>query len=620
MQYCVLIELGQTTVTFSAYTEGADGFAPYGDVPRPLAVWFSGSSVIIGRDAEEQAVKGTPNAFRDLFSQMKSVGHFDYANETFDYSKLVLFTLRAGIKEFFCDRLLNSQGSLEDNVSSLPLILMFGSDMDDDKCAVVESQLRDNGFGNVVRVNEDDYILRSLPAIYSKGTLILSSDGNSLFGDVYDGRKHMSSFVLPEAGRDPRVDKLAKLIWERSKAENDWLDSVKEYPELQKAANRFIASDEAEYSGDILLSNGQRYPYYLNKDDMRQLSNAGDTEFLNSLFAHVSDFVQRKECCVVLKGLAASNKYLQEKLKPEFATVLSDKNLIEASRNLLLEECKARNFQFSDGSRKESKPAPKAVAAAPFVQPVASGCVEPTKRDERDFKFLKHEVETLLANGRRARAEQAVHDFLQSMAERGIKAFDSEAADLLGKVSVTSAVEPTGMERRAMRVLEATVSTCLSNGQAAKAAAEIAAFRKEMQAKGITAFDSDLDKMAKQTASASPAKKSEPKPAASAAKAPKVQTVSEGVRLMRSGSLNEAREWFRANAMTDCADDCTAIIRWERVAKVYKSELEPSAGVLTPDMAKSRLKEINEKMALFKKYGLDCAELSQMANDYKQVK
>lgn len=618
MQYCVLIELGQTTVTFSAYTEGADGFVPYGAAPRPLAVWFSGSSVIIGRDAEEQAVKGTPNAFRNLFSQMKSVGHFDYANETFDYNKLVLFTLRTGIKEFFSDRLLNSQGSLEDNVSTLPLILMFGSDMDDDKCAVVESQLRDNGFGNVVRVYEDDYILRSLPAIYSKGALILSSDGNSLFGDVYVGRKHMSSFVLPEAGRDPRVDKLARLIWERSNAESDWLEFDKEKTELQKAANRFIASDEATFDGDILMSNGSSYHYFLDKADMQQLRNAGETEFINSLFAHVSDFVQRKECCVVLKGLAASNKYLQEKLKPEFSTVLSDKNLTEASRRLLLEECKARNFQFSDGSRKESKPAPKIVAAAPFAQPIASGNVEPTKRDERDFKFLKHEVETLLANGRRARAEQAVHDFLQSMSERGVKAFDSEAADLLGKVSVTSAVEPTGMERRAMRVLEASVSTYLNNGQAAKAAAEIAAFRNEMQSKGITAFDVDLDKMAKQTASPASAKGA-PKPA-SAVKAPKGQSVSEGVRLMRSGNFKEAREWFRANAMTDCADDCTAIIRWERVAKVYKSELEPSAGVLTPDMAKSRLKEINEKMALFKKYGLDCAELSQMANDYKQVK
>lgn len=613
-----MIELGQTTVTFSAYTEGADGFVPYGAAPRPLAVWFSGSSVIIGRDAEEQAVKGTPNAFRDLFSQMKSVGHFDYANETFDYSKLVLFTLRAGIKEFFSGRLLNTQGALEDNVGSLPLILMFGSDMEDDKCAVVESQLRDNGFGNVMRAYEDDYILRSLPDFYPKGTLILSSDGNSLFGDVYVGRKHMSSFVLPEAGCDPRVDKLAKLIWDRTNAEAVWLDFSKEYPALQKLANRFIAAGEADFDGDVLLSNGEHYHYWLVKDDMQQLSNAGDAEFLNSLFAHVSDFVQRKECCVVLKGLAASNKYLQEKLKPEFSSVLADKSLIEASRSLLLEECKARNFKFSDGPRKEAKPAPKVVAAPPSVQPVVSGSVEPSKRDERDFKVLKHEVETLLTNGRRARAEQAVHDFLQSMAERGVSAFDSEAADLLGKVSVTSAVEPTGMERRAMRVLEATVSTYLSNGQAAKAAAEIAAFRKEVQAKGITAFDSDLDKMAKRTASSSPAK-SAPKPA-SADKANKGQTVSEGVRLMRIGNLKEAREWFRSCGMTDSADDCTSIIRWERVAKVYKSELEPSAGVLTPDMAMSRLKEISEKMALLKKYGLDCAELSQMVNDYKRIK
>lgn len=615
MQYCVLIELGQTSVSFSAYTEGADGFAPYGEAPRPLAVWFSRSSVIIGRDAEVQALKGTENAFRDLFHQMKSLGHFDYANETFDLSKLVLFTLRAGLKEFFNEKLLNSQGALEDNVADLPLILMFGADMDETKCAVVESQLRDNGFGNVMRVLEDDYILRSMPAYYPGNRLILSSDGDALFGDIYVGRKLMSTFVIKEAGRDPRLAKLTRLIWERTNAETEWLEFDKEKPELLKAANRFIASGEASFDGDIVLSDGKSYHYYFDKGDLQQLNDARDPDFLNELFVHVSDFVPRKECCVVLKGLAASNKYLQEKLKPEFSLVLADNELVDASRKMLLDECKARNFQFSDCSGKESKPVPKAM---PTPQPIVPDCVEPTKRDVRDFKVPRLEVETLLSNGSRAKAEQAVETFLKSMAKRGIHAFDREAADLLGKVSVNSAVEPTGMERRAMRMLEAEVRTDLCLGQASKAAAEIAAFRKQMHDKGITAFDKSLDLLAAEASATSKAK-SVPK-SDSAAATPKRSGVNEGVKRMRDGKFKEAREWFRANEMTDCADDCTSIIRWQREAKVYNDELASSADSFTPEMAKARLKEIDGVKTLFKKYGLDCAELTRLAAVYKKIK
>lgn len=46
MNYCILIELSQTQVTFSAYTGGEGGFVPYGEVNRPLAVWFSGNNMV----------------------------------------------------------------------------------------------------------------------------------------------------------------------------------------------------------------------------------------------------------------------------------------------------------------------------------------------------------------------------------------------------------------------------------------------------------------------------------------------------------------------------------------------------------------------------------------------
>lgn len=197
MEYCILTELSRTHVTFSAYKGGEGGFVPYGETHRPLAVWFSGNSVVTGKDAKQQALIGTPNAFTDLFERMKHPGHFNYAGESHDNNKLVLYTLRAGMKEFLINELLGCCGDLEGNVASLPLVMMFAPDLAG-HAAVVLSQLRDNGFSNVMQASEDEYLLRALPPS-GNARLVLSSDGENLFGNVYADGKCMSALPCPKA-------------------------------------------------------------------------------------------------------------------------------------------------------------------------------------------------------------------------------------------------------------------------------------------------------------------------------------------------------------------------------------------------------------------------------------
>lgn len=619
MGYCVLVEISQTNITFSAYTGGESGFVPYGGEHRPLAVWFSGSSVIIGQDAKQQAMQRTPNAFYNLFDQMKSLGQFDYANETHDYNKLVLYTIRAGLKEFFMNVLRNSQGALEDNIAHLPLVIIFGADMDHSLRSVVVTQLKDNGFGNIWTVEEDEYIISSLPSSKTNGqsNMVLSSDGVSLYGALYSQGKNIDNFVLKGSGRDPRVDKLAELIWERTMAENDWLMFESELPELQKAANRYIMSGEDDWNSNVTLSNGSSYPYYLNKADLDLYNRINDTGLVQKLLEHVSAaHIDKRKCNVILKGLAANNKYLYEMLNPEFVSLfILGKDLRKKYFSTLLDDCKARKFKFkSQGKNPDTN---NAINVSVI-----------TKRDEREFKKLKLSIETYKQNGNAKQALKEAEEFLAKMHTRNLNQFDKEVEQLLDGIEVdkdVAPIEPSSLDKRNFRVLKAQVNTLISNGKQQQARKEIDNFKREMREKGITFFDVELGNLLTHSETNSQAEVKTPavnraRILENSKKVEKSSSNEEAVVLMRAGKLKEAREQFRANGKTIQADDCTKIIKWERLFSAYEKEYNTVAEQKNKVKARAIAKEIEEYIRLYGKYQMDTTSLKALANNYKQIK
>lgn len=619
MEYCVLVEISQTNITFSAYTGGESGFVPYGGEHRPLAVWFSGSSVIIGQDAKQQAMQGTPNAFYNLFGQMTSLGQFDYANETHDYNKLVLYTIRAGLKEFFMNVLRNSQGALEDNIAHLPLVIVFGADMVQSLRSVVVTQLKDNGFGNIWTVEEDDYIISSLPSSKTnvQSNMVLSSDGVSLYGALYSQEKNIDNFVLEGAGRDPRVDKLAELIWERTMAENDWLMFESELPELQKAANRYIMSGEDDWNSNVTLSNGSSYPYYLNKADLNLYNRVNDTGLVQKLLEHISAaHIDKRKCNVILKGLAANNKYLYEMLNPEFVSLsILGKDLRKKYLSTLLDDCKVRKFKFK--SQGKNPDTDNAINVSVI-----------TKRDEREFKKLKLSIETYKQNGNTKQALKEAEEFLAEMHTRNLNQFDKDVEQLLDWIEVgnpVAPIEPSSLDKRNFRVLKAQVNTLISNGKQQQARKEIDNFKREMHEKAITFFDVELGNLLShsETNSQAEVKTSAGNRARISKSSKKVEKSSsneEGVELMCAGKLKEAREQFRANGKTIQADDCTKIIKWNRFFSAYEKEYNTVAELKNKEKAKAIAKEIEEYIRLYGKYQMDTTSLKALANNYKQIK
>ena len=637
-----MVEINRFTINFSYYTDGIGRFEPFDkDEPsKPLAVWFNGSSVIIGDDAKREAKRETPNAFYDLLGWMQRQGHFDYASEKHDYNKLILYVIRAGLRDFYARILLNSKGSLDENMSHIPLLISTGPDIEDNESSVIINQLHDNGFGNLTKLDFDRFIIDT----YGKKDdfyLILSGFGDDIVGKIYSPG-HEDRFLLRNAGKDPRVDKLARLIWERTQAENNYLEFNDEIDELRRAAKDFIYSGESEADSYIVLSDGSEYSYYLTSDDMRLFNQDDSALFMNELVNRVNQYTSRQHCKVVLKGVLATNKYLLEKLRPEFYDIrVMGKDDMRTVLNKIVEWCKIKKFRFGKGSNVNDGEVviPNHVCRqrdiireTPNPEPLSS----PSKRDERDFRILKKQVEAYKHGGEYGKALAIAEDFERQVHGRDLNIFDDELGKIIKElknvIDKKSSVSP--VDERKFKRLEKIVAVYVKNAEFDNAIEEIDNLKNDFARNEITAFDKKLELLrtevlamrktkAKITIAPATPKLKPPvqKPVPSRkVRSGTVKNEDEGLKLMKEGKYKEARDKFRLENRKDEANDCTEIIKWQRVFAIYKAEVASITKTGNKQKAKSRINEIRTYVSLYKKYGVSTDELMLTIKELEKVK
>ncbi len=531
MPYSLLIKISHTTISFSANKDGEGDFVPYGEPIRPLAVWFLGSSVTIGSDAKHQALMGTSNAFYHIFDRMKEPGkRFEYANETHDYNKLLLYTIRAGVEEFLVKEMMNSLGQMEDNIGHLPILVAFGMDVTANERSVVTGQLQRNGFGNIKVIDEDSYLIRSLHK--NEDVLVLSSDGTTLYGAFYKASKRAGEFSADGLGRDPRVEKLSRLIWERTNAQNDWLRYEDEKDELEEAANKFLVSGKSECDESVVLSNGNDYPYYLQQSDLWTFNNNDEIGVSRFIIDKIQTWNgSRQSCCVFLKSHAIRNKYLMEQLVKEFplGVLPVEKSIKEHCNAILIEDCRLLNFTFQQPT--SILPTSKPEESVGNVVPIQTANTEPSRRDKRDFRIFSEELKVCIANGNRNNAEAKCKVFLDQMHSKGVVAFDKDVAKLLNEVGSSSvkiekddsrqktqgdsfpketsteikpnigsstratAIEPNKRDHNLFKLLKQEIRRCIDAHDKTTAKKKSDDFLSEMHAKDIWAFDKEIAEM-----------------------------------------------------------------------------------------------------------------------------
>lgn len=146
--------------------------------------------------------------------------------------------------------------------------------------------------------------------------LILSADGNDLYVGYYDTdkKKAIATTSINEAGKDPRVEKLAECIWKKLLEESSYLNKKTDFEAVKAEAKAFLQSNKSELDGTIYLEGGTHDFFIKRKDaEIDNLLDYGSS----SVLSHLSNFVnknhvKREETILLLSDGVSGNQYFHD--------------------------------------------------------------------------------------------------------------------------------------------------------------------------------------------------------------------------------------------------------------------------------------------------------------------
>ena len=666
MKFCILIELSKEHISFFYNRDDSDnGFVPFVEQgPLPLAIYCSGNQMEVGQFAIDEANKQNPNAYTDVFSKLRDGGTFRYRGEEIPNNMLLFNAIQRYLTSFFDSTLIGQIGRLEQNVATMPICFLFHADVNENERLFVKDSFLKSGFANVGLRDCDQLAMNTVRA-ESENYVCVTSNGQDLFVNIYNRkRKQIETLFIRNKGRDPRMDVAVEKLWDSIGFDNYYLNREQEQPILEQVAENFLGTGKFYFNESVPLSNGSSYNMTLSLHELEQFSLQDDGKTIIDVMRKLADNnISTKDSTVILQGKAAHNSFFSKMFQTEFPMVKSIDSIYRTEMlATLLEEVKVSNYQFAASTSPVSAPQKPQEAT------------EPTDRDRRDFKMLNLEVDTYLTNGKIEQAQKEIDDFARRMQDRGVTAFDNDIKTLREKTGCPKeqprcsdfivTAEPTGRDRRDFKMLKMEIVTYTNNGNSDQIQPAVREFRKKMHALNVHAFDEELMKLELQgqgdVADTSPKKGhgkkykvgdhhpnhpdwvyTEYKPgkfdwrkdksphtentdysqnAPNSHSCATQSTAEEGLVLMRSGMFKEAREWFRANGRRQQVDDSKTIIRWLRFLPIYESELQATIAAKNREKARGRVKEINEIVALYHKYGIDTSRLVKLSNEYKRIK
>lgn len=325
VNYCILVTITADAIAFRYNRSDGDNrfvdYAPNGEVNMPFAILCTGNKFVIGRSAYEAACHNhNPNAYANIFSTCTASRTFKFADRDEPLGKLPYYAIRCYIEQILSNIFYNQTGTLESNVARLPLMFLFGPELDTNKQRFILSPFEEGGFQNMRDYN---YARLLLPVVASQtppsdrkrvsGVVLVSVDGDDLLVQLYDAVRHepLGNVVrIDGQGRDPRIGEAANHIWNCLYNYN-YKDRALEEHILREAAERFLSSTAQEVNDVLRMSDGTMQDYMLRRTelDMSAASTASRMvlyQLGNELARHG---LSAQQCRVVLAGRAATDYF-----------------------------------------------------------------------------------------------------------------------------------------------------------------------------------------------------------------------------------------------------------------------------------------------------------------------
>lgn len=674
MNYCILVTISRSSISFRYNRVDGDNrfvdMTQEGEREMPFAIECSGSEFIIGKSALEAANSGlAQNAYANIFDSCKSMRTFRFAGRDEQLNKLPYYAIKYYVGKILSDKFYGQEGTIDSNISRIPLVFLFAPGLDTDKKRLIISPFEKGGFQNLCSISYHQLLLPTLLDSLSvnkrmKTVVLVSVDNDDLLLQVFssDNYEEIDSPIrIIGQGRDPRVSQAADSIW-KNLFNYNYKDREPENRILLEAATRFLNSNQKSVNDLLCMSDGSMQPYMLDRSSL-DMSSVGETvrlvshDLLEFLAGHDLCIQQ---CQVILVGKASTDYF--ESLFSQMQLSVPVKKVLEKEKGQMLDKllsmiklvgyevCKLfPNKHVNDEVHSSSSKEQVTSASADVHVKMVSENIVPSKSDKRKVRTDIANIEGKIRSKDVLGAYKLYEELQKWIKQKGFMDWNSDLENIFKEIENLQKNEvqsSAGDQRKkvdysdkpinslhdkkstaggedvhqqvVVRALKhdvkrkiADIKALARTGRGSEALAALNELEIDLHKDKVTEFDLKIQTIRQEWGmmQKSNEDKSSPKSVTSAAE-----------RMLISGKFADAKRQYAAEGNSEMAQICSKFIRSKRDIKAFASGVDSS--VCNHDLANKShvLKELENYLLLYRKYGVDSTEVEKLIGQYKLIK
>lgn len=426
--YKIVISISRHNISYEYLRIGGSGvlqpMAKY-QWPQPLAFFCQpNGNIVIGDQALYAVRTETENAYGNYFDNLGKNLTYSICGKDKMLNYLLLDASELLFRDFFSSVLFNTLGPLDNNRSSMPLVIVCDSDVDDNEKAYIRDLFQKGGYVKLVVTQYDQFVEEYVEAILSKQygcdqVLSVLCDGDDMTFTLIDAI-HAFPYKkerLPKLGIDPRVDYVSNQLWNAVCYQNPFLNKDREWQVIQDTAKQFLNSGVPQCHSKIALSDGHKYSYNLTQNSFA-IAFDQDTLICSAVdnFLAQNDIKDKSRVLLLLRGNAADNDYFNAVLRRGF-----DHSMVKRSDKKFIDEINKRIIAFDLGTQ-------------PPLQ--SHHTQDKIKLMNREWREVKAAVNGMITNRRHNDALTTLRKLIEKCREMGCVSLIEEIETFIENISL----------------------------------------------------------------------------------------------------------------------------------------------------------------------------------------
>ncbi len=650
LKYYILIKLSKRFITFWYYIEGNDGFSPLGEPVIPLAIYCNGTDILFSKIAREEARKGSPCYYDDIFTIMQQVGTFSFRGAQYPNNKMLLFAIEQKFEEFFSQKLYGEIGSVQENRHSMPVGFVFDPELDNDTQNFVVRLFRNAGYSQVTTLDDGQYILElgKQKSENKDNYVVLTISDTSLYGRLYknDSSHAIVSSLIGEMEVNPKERRLSELIF------SDIIKQVQvgytyeeELPRLMEKvkelrSKRQFHTGRGVLSGSIKLSDGDSWDFEIEASEIAHTSTESCIVLKLNAFLSCHQ-CNSKNCTVIVAGLQTQIEELYELFCNSYSTVMVRSEDVTRS---ILDTIIINNYALPVNNSEK----PTSFSQIPEEHIIEVSPPQNKPLSSASIRKVKVSIATIKAKVRNNDGKGAkciANELLSELHGLGVHDWDDEINSIISDITlppdmpekpkqnehqkeekVIPKVDPKKIQRE-VRMALADIKGKIRIKEYVQAESLLSSLQSKLHKDGFYDFDGQLEEVKKEIVLTPPIKVTKdtkvtkphadtPTPRVGPSTPPKLSLAE--IHLLQ-GKYADAKRVFASEGNSEMAQVCTNLIKLKRGLTQYKMGFEAAKRNKNKGAISVAIREMEKYQALCRKYNVNDSEAEDIINKYKSI-